>query len=138
MKPRIVEPEVAGGLGPRSVIERSSGRPVVLRLHHVFDGWLGDELLESTPCFLMTRSLLDRCIAAGLRGVVSGAVEVSVSDQFRELHPDRVLPEFVWAHVDGKPAADDFWSLDDGRLAMSDRAWRIIGPFARHADVTES
>ncbi len=49
----VVEPEVAGGCGPHSVVDQQHGRPKVLRLHYVFEGWLGDDLLESTPCFII-------------------------------------------------------------------------------------
>jgi hypothetical protein len=49
-----IEPEVAGGLGPKSETRRGNRRLVVTRLNYTFDGWLGDALIESTPCFILT------------------------------------------------------------------------------------
>jgi hypothetical protein len=54
-----VEPDVAGGFGPNTVIDRGSGRIVVKKLHYIFDGWFGDDLLESTPAFLVSQRLAE-------------------------------------------------------------------------------
>jgi hypothetical protein len=45
MKYFYVEPEVAGGLGERTVMDRSTHPPVVKRLHYQLEGWLGDAIL---------------------------------------------------------------------------------------------
>ena len=53
-----VEPEVAGGWGENTQFTRTPGRSVVVRrLHYSFDGWLGDELIESTPCYIVTERM---------------------------------------------------------------------------------
>lgn len=53
----VVEPEVAGGFGINTVFTRTEGKPMVVhKLHYEFDGWLGDSLLETTPCYIV-RSL---------------------------------------------------------------------------------
>lgn len=54
MNLHLLEPEVAGGLGENSTFN-SKGE--VEFLHYEFQGWLGDELLESTPCFIVTESM---------------------------------------------------------------------------------
>lgn len=45
MKYFYIEPEVAGGLGRNTVMNRAVHPPVVSKLHYHFDGWLGDVLL---------------------------------------------------------------------------------------------
>ena len=40
-----LEPEVAGGIGERTVLDRSGPRLRATSLHYEFDGWLGDDLL---------------------------------------------------------------------------------------------
>lgn len=50
----FLEPEVAGGIGPNSELHCDDGKLVVTRLNYEFDGWLGDALLETTPCFIVT------------------------------------------------------------------------------------
>jgi hypothetical protein len=116
----IVEPEVAGGWGPNTVCRREPGKPVeVLKLHYRFDGWLGDELLESTPCFIVTEQLTQEIRKARLTGVRFDIVEVSTSEQFRDLYPDRQLPKFVWLRVDGHPGLEDFGVAPGMTLVVS-------------------
>ncbi|GAA3909116.1 hypothetical protein GCM10022276_29230 [Sphingomonas limnosediminicola] len=106
-----IEPEVAGGLGPKSETRRDDGRLVVTRLNYEFDGWLGDALVETTPCFILTESGCEAIQAAALTGVRFADVEVSCSPTFTELYPTRDLPPFRWMIVDGAPGQDDFgWS----------------------------
>jgi hypothetical protein len=42
----ILEPEVSGEIGERTVIDSSVHPPIVSYLHFVFMGWLGDDLIE--------------------------------------------------------------------------------------------
>ena len=48
MNYHIVEPEVAGGVGPHTVMDRRAHPPVVTKLHYEFEVWLGDELLKGS------------------------------------------------------------------------------------------
>jgi hypothetical protein len=50
-----IAPEVAGGWGRNTVMDRSIHPPHVTKLHFEFDGWLGDVLLESFPCYIITK-----------------------------------------------------------------------------------
>lgn len=50
----MLEPEVAGGLGPRTVMSKDADAPRVEHLHYEVEGWLGDDVLESTPCLLIS------------------------------------------------------------------------------------
>src|SRR3954454_10828086 len=52
-----LEPEVAGQLGDTTMLDTSVHPPVIQRLEYRFDGWLGDDLLESFPCFVVTERL---------------------------------------------------------------------------------
>jgi hypothetical protein len=122
-----IEPEVAGGWGEQTEFTRKPGCPVVVhKLHYEFDGWLGDELLESTPCFIVTERMLTNLQQARLTGFNVHELLVSKSDQFDELHPDRTLPPFVWLEIVGEPGADDFGISPDGRLVVSDRALTVL------------
>jgi hypothetical protein len=123
----VVEPEVAGGWGENTVFTRTPRRPVVVhKLHYQFDGWLGDELLESTPCFIASERLAHEIERAGLTGVIFDEVEVTTSDEFKELYPDVQLPRFVWLKVQGKPGEDDFGVGPDLRLVVSERALELL------------
>jgi hypothetical protein len=39
-------------------------------LHHRFEGWLGDELLETFPCFLVSSAMAAALEEAGLEHAV--------------------------------------------------------------------
>ena len=53
----LIEPEVPGGLGDKTQGDFSKHPPVIEHLHFQFEGWLGDDLLESFPCFLVSNSV---------------------------------------------------------------------------------
>src|SRR5262245_38678940 len=108
MKFFVLDPEVAGGWGAGTKFTRTPGKPVVVHeLHYEFDGWLGDELLQTSPVFIVTRRLADRLQAANLTGFELKPVEISTSELFHDIHGDRQLPEFAWIHIVGKKAQDD-------------------------------
>jgi hypothetical protein len=118
-----LDPEVAGGWGPNTEFTRSLGTPLIVhKLHYQFDGWLGDELLESSSCFIVTRRLAGILQSRGLSGYELKAVEVSTSQQFQEYSSDRQLPDFAWLWVTGRPRNDDVAMDVDGRLVVSERA----------------
>jgi hypothetical protein len=122
----VVSPEVPGQLGERTVLDRSGERLRVTHLEYAFDGWLGDELITSHPAFAATRSLAGKFAEAGLSGLLLRAMEVSRSEQFDELHPDRELPEFVELVVTGEAGVDDFGINEENDLVLSRTALEIL------------
>jgi hypothetical protein len=126
MKYFYIEPEVAGGLGKNTVMNRAVHPPVVSKLHYQIDGWLGDVLLESFPSFIVTEDAGQQLQAIGATGVRFDDVEVTTSDQFRQLYPNRRLPKFIWLRAEGQPACDDFGIAPDGRLVTSERVFETL------------
>jgi len=122
----LLQPEVAGGLGERTVMDTTLTPPRVKRLHYEFEGWLGDDLLESYPVFVLTRVMGERLRKAGLRGFTLREVDVSRSEVFEELHPQRELPAFEWLDVDGSPGGDDLGLDPQARLVASSRAMGVL------------
>ncbi|MDY7228976.1 hypothetical protein [Hyalangium rubrum] len=132
----VVSPEVAGELGDNTVMDSSVHPPRVSRLHHRFEGWLGDELLEVFPCFLVTAALGKSLEEARLVGFSLDEVEVSVSPEFQELFPGRTLPEFRWLKITGENRDADFWLTPDHRLEISNRAREVLRKFTlAHAEL---
>jgi hypothetical protein len=122
-----LDPEVAGGWGPNTEFTRTPGEPVVVhRFHYQFDGWLGDELLESSPCFIVTQRLAEELQKHRLSGYELKAVEISTSEQFHELYPDRELPVFAWLYITGTAGIDDFGIDREGRLVVSEKAIGVL------------
>lgn len=123
----FLEPEVAGGWGENTVYTRTPGKPTVVhKLHYQFDGWLGDELLTSTPCFIVSERLCQEIQRAELKGMKFFEVEVTTSDQFKDLYPGRQLPKFLWLRVEGKPGQDDFGLTPGLQLVVSAQALDVL------------
>jgi hypothetical protein len=121
-----LDPEVAGGLGPHTLMDASVHPPVVSKLHYQFDGWLGDEIVESFPCFLVTEALFRKLAAKQLTGIESAEVEVSCSQVFEDACRDVHLPPFVWLKVAGVAGRDDFGIGPTFRLVVSSLALEVI------------
>ena len=121
-----IEPEVAGSLGKNTVMDRSVHPPVIGKLHYEFAGWLGDVLLESFPAFIVTEEATLKLQQRGFTGARFGEVEVTTSEQFRDLYANRRLPEFVRLCVHGTAGRDDFGTAPDGKLIVSERALEAL------------
>jgi len=126
---RFIEPEVAGGLGKQSDVDNSVHPPLVRRLHYEFDGWLGDDILETFPCIIVTERLKDRLELEMLSGIVFSDVIVTKSSTFFDTHLDNELPNFFWAKIVGEFRKDDFFIARDHRLVISGKAFHLLKSF---------
>jgi hypothetical protein len=122
-----LEPEVAGGLGDGTVADTSVHPPVVSHLHYEFEGWLGDELVESFPCYLVTEVLGAAISRAGLSGFSLAHVETSCSPEFTEFQSGITLPAFQWLRISGVAGQSDLGLSSDHLLVVSERALQVIG-----------
>jgi hypothetical protein len=119
-------PEVAGALGEKSEMDNSVQPPVISRLHHELKIWLGDDLLDSFPCFIVTEKLRSLIASNSPSGCEFDEVEISTSDEFNQLYPDRRLPSFYWLKVTGQPGIDDFGISKDYTLIVSSRILEVM------------
>jgi hypothetical protein len=126
MKTFVLEPEVAGGLGPLTDLDTTLHPPIIFKLHYVFDDWLGDSLVASFPCFICTSDLASAVKDAGLIGVEFDIVLCSKSELFDDLNGDLDLPEFEWMKICGQRAIDDFALSPQGHLVVSEKALGVL------------
>lgn len=127
---KSLSPEVAGGWGPNTEFTRTPGVGVtVQKLHYMFDGWLGDALLESISCYIVLRVLGNRLLSCKFSGFELKPVETSVSEEFRDLYADLELPDFVWLDITGRAGIDDFGMSKEGLLVVSDSALSVLNEF---------
>ena len=121
-----MEPEVAGGLGENSILDRSVHPPLVSRLHYDLDGWLGDVILESFPVFIVTEETKNAILLANMTGCSFDDVEITTTENFREIYPEKELPSFAWLKPGQQAGQDDFSTAQDGRLVISGRALHLL------------
>ena len=59
-------------------------------------GWLGNDIVESFPCFIVTDGLKEAILKNCFSGVEFDHVKVTTSYPFEELYPGLTLPPFNW------------------------------------------
>jgi len=129
MKFYSLEPEVAGSLGADTVMDTDVHPPRVHKLTYESDGWLGDDILESFPCYIITEPLKKRLEISKPSGCGFDNVDIVKSEQFNMLYPSRELPKFYWLRIHGKAGMDDLGISDDNMLIVSERILRVMSQF---------
>lgn len=117
----VLEPEVAGSIhGQKSIItDVGVVPPRIEYLDYRFDGWLGDDLLESVLTFIVTERLKDALLEISPTGVEFASMTTSKSEQFEEMYPNKKLPKFVWLKITGQGGVDDFGFFDKARTILA-------------------
>ena len=132
----LLEPEVAGEIGENSIISYENGMiKEVKYLEYCFMGWLGDELLTSTPCFIVSRAVQEEILAENLTGIQFEEITMSFSDEFEELYEGEAVPEFVRIICENSYESNignltlDFYMNEYKDLIVSEKALAV---FKRH------
>ena len=129
MKYFKLAPEVAGELDSDSEVDYSLHPPKVTQLVYLFHGWLGDDLVESFPCYIVTERLKTAILQEELTGYEFEEATVKTSEQFHELYPNKILPDFSWFVLVGKAGIDDFGLDQSSQLVVSEKAWETLHQF---------
>lgn len=48
-----IKPDVAGGIGPGTIMDTSVHPPLVSKLVYQMEGWFGHVIITTFPCFLV-------------------------------------------------------------------------------------
>lgn len=100
MKLYFLEPEVAGGhgehtiYGTEQVIQTEGISGKVEYLHYEFEGWLGDDLLESTPAFIVSSKLQKELENSDFKDYKLEECLITTSDDFKKVYPNKEIPTF--------------------------------------------
>ena len=126
----LICPEVPGGFGEKTVFDKSVIPWEVIHFHLSIDGWLGGDLLTTTPLYYVTEVLMKSLRESALSGIYQmDEIEITKSDTYRGLHPNKEYPRMFRLRFSGIYGKDDFcWSLPD-RLLISDRALTFLQRF---------
>lgn len=123
MKFYIIRPEIPAGIGENSQLERTLGKPLkVIKLHLAFEDYSGSDLMKTSPVFYVTKKLKEGLYNSDLTGIECfESFEVSKSENFEEMHPNKVLPIFYWFKINGVAKKTDF-GVELGKLIVSEKA----------------
>jgi len=131
----IIDPEVAGGLGEGSELDVSVHPPIVHRLHIQVEGWQGDDLVQTFPCYLVTDRLMKLLVTLDPSGVGFTDAVTTASAELLEREPPQQLPKLLWLRVSGRAGVDDFGLTSDGSLVVSGRVLDAMKSLQlRHCD----
>lgn len=119
-----IEPEVAGELGEGTVMDTSVHPPRVSAVHYVITDWLGDDIIESFPCYLVTPRLAAALESSQLTGFRIEAAQVTLSEEATEFGITET-PEFRWLVITG-PSGEDFSVLPSGQAVISEAALQAL------------
>ena len=122
----ILEPEVAGGFGNNVILDATKHPPDVSHLHYELDGWLGDDLLECFPCYIVTERLMLAICDNTENGYVFADVEISTSEVFKEIYLTKEIPKFHWLKVTGRAGSDDFGISSKSCLVVSEKVLGVM------------
>lgn len=139
MNQYVIRPEVSGELGPLTEMDTSTHPPAVTRLNYEFSGWMGDDIVETFPAYIVTATLAEAIGTSRLSGVRIDDVIVTKNPQFEEFFPDIALslPHWYWLRPVGDPHESDFWQDEAGRLVVSESALSVLRRFhISNAEVT--
>jgi len=100
---------------------------------------LGDDLLESFPCYIITERLEKKLLGTDATGYELGDAEVTKSEFFKDMYPKAPpLPKFFWLKIIGEPGVDDFGYSNDYRLVVSEAVLRMLQSLnLKHCEIQE-
>jgi hypothetical protein len=126
----IVEPSVDGeidsvsdfGLKPQ-VAQREAKN-----LEYLIDVWSGNDVITSTPFFLVTRRFARKAEESKLTGAMFTHVVIKKADQFDEWEANKgaSLPELLWMRVLGQQGNDDIGLTPQGSLVVSEKCMIVL------------
>ncbi|NYI58239.1 hypothetical protein [Cellulomonas soli] len=103
-----------------------------------FEGWLGDDLIETYPLFAVTDRLRAALRASGVSGVSFEQVPTIRSEQLLELQPGDEIGTWSLMAVTGRAGTDDAWLSPRWMLMVSQRFWDVASRFQlTYCDIAE-
>jgi len=106
-----LNPEVPGDEGPGTIVANMSRLqagldfvPEITHLEVEFDTWLGDDIAEATPCYIVSDNLATAIRQSSLSGYRFEDITITTTDVFDRWQAkmlDRPLPNFVRLLMDG-------------------------------------
>lgn len=124
MKYIKVDPEVIVGMGEHIVIDNSIYPPKVQNLHINVEDWMGDDIMENFPVYIITERLKKGLQATDFKGFKINNLELTIDEYFFENYQlKKEIPKFYWLLVIGKNNKDDLYIDDQNILNISENCF---------------
>lgn len=123
--PFVLEPWVAGELGPNTALDSTTHPPSVKSVEYLLDSPVEADLIESFPVFLVSEDLGRQLIATDLRGFSLVEANVAPSREYLAVYGQRPHKRYKWMRLQASPSPDA-WEAADGRLCVSDRMMGVL------------
>jgi hypothetical protein len=117
-----IEAEVPGHLGDQAVYSSDPSGWNVTKMHLVFDGWMGDDIVQILNCFLLTEKAKSVLEKSQLKGVHFERPIITKSEEFIEKQPATILPTFWWLKPSSGVSDADIMITRHGHLEASEQA----------------
>jgi hypothetical protein len=126
----IVEPSVDGEIDSVSDfgLEPQVAQREAKNLEYLIDVWSGNDVITSTPFFLVTPRFAAKADKSKLTGAVFTQLVIKKADQFDgwEVNKGASLPELLWMRVIGQPGNDDIGITPRGSLVVSEKCMIVL------------
>lgn len=116
-----IQPEVIVGLGDNTeFVEKAPPFKTVIKLHINLEDWLGDDLMECYPCYIITENLKKLLEDNSFKGFEIQDMSVSLDENFENNYQQgKPLPEFYQLKITGRRNNDDLFLDEDKNLNIS-------------------
>jgi len=117
-----VQPEVIVGLGDKTEFkEKDQPFKTVTKLHIDLEDWLGDDLMECYPCYIVTEKLKKLLDTSNFKGFDTSEMEVTRAEYFDDnYHQNKPLPKFYWLQINGIKNTADIYVDENNNLNVGD------------------
>ena len=124
-----IEPEVSVYMGEMTTYDKSTTPWEIKELHLEFEGWLGNDIVTSSPVFCISSNLKEGLESSSFSGVIGfDTIKITKSENFLELYPNKKLPDFFLLRINGIYKKDDF-SIHDGDLIISEEVLKLLNKY---------
>jgi hypothetical protein len=123
----VLQPEVVVGLGDNTTGLDINDPAVIEKLHVNFEDWLGDDLIEVFPCYLVTEKLKTLLTQTDISGYEIKDVEVTKDDYFSNNYQLSLpLPKFYWLKINGIEGVSDLFINTEFKLSASHKFLQVL------------
>jgi hypothetical protein len=125
---KIIQPEVIVGLGNDTMFEETTAPfKTVKKLHIALEDWLGDDLMECHPCYIVTENLKNTLEKTNFTGFAFDNLTLTKDEYFSDNYSnEKPLPSFYWLKINGRVETDDIYVGEGSSLFCNEKLLEFL------------